>query len=57
MGKASFAELQDSSGRIQVYINRDEICPGEDKTYYNTVFKKLMDIGDFIGVKGTYIHY
>ncbi len=52
MGKASFAELQDSTGRIQVYINRDEICPGEDKTLYNTVFKKLMDIGDFIGVKG-----
>jgi lysyl-tRNA synthetase class 2 len=52
MGKASFAELQDSSGRIQVYINRDEICPGEDKTHYNEVFKKLLDLGDFIGVKG-----
>ncbi len=52
MGKASFAELQDSEGRIQIYINRDEICPGEDKTMYNDVFKKLLDIGDFIGVKG-----
>ena len=52
MGKASFAELQDSSGRIQLYINRDELCPGEDKTLYNTVFKKLLDIGDIIGVKG-----
>ena len=52
MGKASFAELQDSSGRIQLYLNRDEICPGEDKTLYNTVFKKLLDIGDFIGVSG-----
>ena len=52
MGKASFAELQDSSGRLQVYVNRDEICPDEDKTLYNTVFKKLLDIGDFIGVKG-----
>ena len=52
MGKASFAELQDSSGRIQVYFNRDEICPGEDKTLYNEVFKKLLDLGDFIGVKG-----
>ena len=52
MGKASFAELQDSTGRIQLYINRDEICPGEDKTLYNTVFKKLLDIGDIIGVKG-----
>jgi lysyl-tRNA synthetase class 2 len=52
MGKASFAELMDSSGRIQLYINRDEICPGEDKTLYNTVFKKLLDLGDFIGVKG-----
>lgn len=53
MGKASFAEIQDSKGRIQVYVNRDEICPGEDKTAYNTVFKKLMDLGDFVGVKGT----
>ncbi len=52
MGKASFVELQDSKGRIQVYLNRDNICPGEDKTLYNTVFKKLLDIGDFIGVKG-----
>ena len=52
MGKASFAELQDAKGRIQLYVNRDEICPEEDKTLYNTVFKKLLDIGDFIGVKG-----
>jgi lysyl-tRNA synthetase, class II len=52
MGSASFAELQDSSGRIQLYFNRDEICPGEDKTMYNTVFKRLLDIGDIIGVKG-----
>ena len=52
MGKASFAEIQDSKGRMQVYISRDEICPGEDKDLYNKVFKKLMDIGDFIGVKG-----
>lgn len=52
MGKASFAELQDSKGRIQLYISRDDICPGEDKALYNTVFKKLLDIGDFIGVKG-----
>lgn len=52
MGKASFAELQDSTGRIQIYINRDEICPDEDKSLYNTVFKKLLDIGDFIGVRG-----
>ena len=52
MGKASFAEIQDSTGRIQVYFNRDEICPGEDKTLYNEVFKKLLDLGDFIGVKG-----
>jgi len=51
-GKASFAELQDSSGRIQLYINRDEICTGEDKTLYNEVFKKLIDLGDFIGVEG-----
>ncbi len=51
-GKASFAEIQDSEGRIQVYINRDEICPGEDKTLYNDVFKKLLDLGDFIGVEG-----
>ena len=52
MGKASFAELQDSKGRIQVYITRDDLCPGEDKEMYNTVFKKLLDLGDFIGVKG-----
>ena len=52
MGKAAFVELQDSKGRIQVYITRDDICPGEDKELYNKVFKKLMDIGDFIGVKG-----
>ncbi len=53
MGKASFAELQDEVGRIQLYLNRDELCPGEDKTLYNTLFKKLLDIGDHIGVKGT----
>ncbi len=52
MGKAAFAELQDSKGRIQVYITRDDICPGDDKDLYNKVFKKLMDIGDFIGIKG-----
>lgn len=52
MGKASFAELQDSKGRIQVYFNRDEICPGEDKMLYNDLFKKWLDLGDFIGVKG-----
>ena len=52
MGKASFVELQDSKGRIQVYITRDDICPEENKDLYNTVFKKLMDIGDFIGIKG-----
>ena len=52
MGKASFIELQDSKGRIQVYITRDDICPDEDKTLYNSVFKKLLDLGDFIGVKG-----
>ena len=52
MGAASFMELQDSVGRIQVYVKRDEICPGEDKTLYNTVFKKLLDIGDFVGIKG-----
>jgi lysyl-tRNA synthetase class 2 len=51
-GKASFAQLQDSEGRIQVYFNRDEICPGEDKTLYNDVFKKLIDLGDFVGVEG-----
>jgi lysyl-tRNA synthetase class 2 len=52
-GKASFAELQDSEGRIQVYFNRDEICEGEDKMMYNDVYKKLLDIGDFIGIEGT----
>ena len=52
MGKASFAEIQDSKGRIQIYITRDDICPGEDKTLYNNVFKRLLDIGDFIGVEG-----
>ena len=52
MGNASFAELMDSSGRIQIYVRRDDICPGEDKTLYNTVFKRLLDIGDIIGVKG-----
>jgi len=51
-GKASFAELQDAEGRIQVYFNRDEICTGEDKTLYNEVYKKLLDIGDFIGIEG-----
>ncbi|MFV0537833.1 MAG: OB-fold nucleic acid binding domain-containing protein, partial [Dysgonomonas sp.] len=52
MGKASFVELQDTEGRIQVYISRDDLCPGEDKELYNTIFKKLLDIGDFIGIKG-----
>ncbi|RZS96741.1 lysine--tRNA ligase [Cecembia calidifontis] len=52
MGSASFAEIQDSTGRLQIYVRRDDICPGEDKTFYNTVFKKLLGIGDFIGVKG-----
>lgn len=52
MGKAAFAVIQDSTAKIQVYINRDEICPEEDKTWYNTVFKKLLDIGDFMGVEG-----
>jgi lysyl-tRNA synthetase class 2 len=52
MGNASFAELQDETGRIQVYFRRDDLCPGEDKTLYNTVFKKLLDIGDIIGIKG-----
>ena len=52
MGKASFLELQDSRGRIQIYVSRDDICPGEDKEFYNTVVKKLLDIGDFIGVEG-----
>ncbi|MCR4582489.1 MAG: lysine--tRNA ligase [Prevotella sp.] len=52
MGKASFVELQDSKGRIQVYVTRDDICPGDNKDLYNTVFKKLLDIGDFIGIRG-----
>lgn len=52
MGNASFAELMDSSGKIQIYLRRDDICPGEDKTMYNTVFKRLLDIGDIIGVRG-----
>ncbi len=52
MGKASFMELKDSKGRIQVYISRDDLCPGEDKELYNTVFKRLLDIGDFVGIKG-----
>lgn len=52
MGKASFAELADAEGRIQLYLNRDELCPTDDKTLYNTVFKKCLDIGDFVGVKG-----
>ena len=52
MGKASFMQLQDSEGRIQVYVNRDELCPGEDKDLYNIVFKKLLDIGDYVGVEG-----
>jgi lysyl-tRNA synthetase class 2 len=52
MGKASFAELKDSKGRIQVYITRDDICPDENKDLYNNVFKRLLDIGDFIGVTG-----
>lgn len=52
MGSASFAEIQDSTGRIQIYLRRDDICPGEDKSHYNNVFKKMMDIGDIIGIKG-----
>ena len=52
MGKASFAELKDATGRMQIYVNRDELCPGDDKTMYNDVFKKLLDIGDIIGIKG-----
>ena len=52
MGKASFFELQDSKGRVQVYVSRDDLCPGEDKEMYNTVFKKLLDMGDFVGVEG-----
>ena len=52
MGNASFAVIQDATDRIQIYIRRDDICPGEDKTLYNTVFKKLLDIGDIIGISG-----
>ena len=52
MGSASFAEIQDTSGRMQIYVRRDDICPDEDKTLYNTVFKKLLDIGDIIGIEG-----
>lgn len=52
MGKATFIELQDSRGRIQIYVSRDEVCPDENKDFYNSVIKKLLDIGDFIGVKG-----
>jgi len=52
MGSASFAELQDDSGRMQIYVRRDDICPDDDKTFYNTVFKRLLDIGDFVGVRG-----
>ena len=52
MGAASFLEIQDSCGRIQIYVKRDEICPDEDKTMYNVVFKKLLDIGDIIGIEG-----
>ncbi len=53
MGKASFAEIQDAEGRVQVYFNRDEMCPGDDKVMYNDVFKKLTDLGDFIGIRGS----
>ena len=52
MGKASFAVLRDPTADVQLYLNRDELCPGEDKSRYNELFKKLLDIGDFIGVKG-----
>src|SRR3984957_11338652 len=52
MGNAAFAEIQDARGRIQIYVKRDEICPGEDKTMFNSIFKKLLDIGDIVGVKG-----
>ncbi|MDH5609235.1 MAG: OB-fold nucleic acid binding domain-containing protein, partial [Cyclobacteriaceae bacterium] len=52
MGSASFAEIQDATGRIQIYIRRDDICPGDDKSLYNEVFKKKLDIGDIIGIKG-----
>ena len=52
MGAAAFMEIQDQFGKVQVYLKRDELCPGEDKTLYNTVFKKLLDIGDIVGIKG-----
>ena len=52
MGKASFAELKDATGRMQIYLNRDEMAEGEDTTSYNTVFKKLLDMGDIVGIKG-----
>ena len=52
MGSASFAEMQDSTGRLQLYFRRDDLCPGDDKTLYNTVFKKLLDIGDIVGIEG-----
>lgn len=52
MGAASFIEIQDSSERIQCYVKRDEICAGDDKTFYNTVFKRLLDIGDIVGIEG-----
>ena len=52
MGNASFLEIQDDKGKIQIYVKRDNLCPGEDKTLYNTVFKRLLDIGDIIGIKG-----
>ena len=57
MGKASFAEIQDSEGKIQIYLNRDEICKGEDKMMYNLVFKKLLDIGDIVGIKGSVLKH
>ena len=52
MGNASFISLQDESGSVQGYVKRDDLCPGEDKTFYNTVFKKLLDLGDFVGIEG-----
>ena len=52
MGSASFAEIQDSKGRIQIYVRRDDLCPSEDKTLYNTLFKKKLDLGDIIGIEG-----
>ena len=52
MGKAAFAEIQDSSGRIQIYVVRDEICPGEDKSLYNDFFKRYLDLGDYLGIVG-----